>query len=164
MKIKQSNINVSFLILILSLVLININYPSVTHQNEIENPLLSAGEITIITPENITYTDPMSGYYPATYGFEEDKLNSLNEDIRFVSKGSVDPNTEVSIVSEIDSHKNVLKVSDNSNTGNVEISNRFSQNQTYGIIEFWVRTTEHRRSYFKITEAVEFTDNQVDLN
>jgi len=62
------------------------------------------------------------------------------------------------------SHKNVLKISDNSNTGNVEISNRFSENQTYGIIELWVRTTQHRRSYIKITEAAENVVNQVDLS
>ena len=36
------------------------------------SPKSSAGEITIITPENKTYNEPMSGYYPATYSFEND--------------------------------------------------------------------------------------------
>ncbi|MFX1343458.1 MAG: hypothetical protein ACFFAI_00005, partial [Promethearchaeota archaeon] len=36
------------------------------------NLKLSAQDINITTPENNTYTKPMSGYFPASYGFEND--------------------------------------------------------------------------------------------
>jgi len=46
---------------------------------DFNNPKSSAGEITIITPENKTYTELDSGYYPATFGFENDKNNTIPE-------------------------------------------------------------------------------------
>ena len=53
---------------------LNFNNNSLFHNtiNEETSPRSSANEITITTPENITYTEPMSGYYPALYGFEND--------------------------------------------------------------------------------------------
>ena len=42
-----------------------------------EDLRVSGPEINITTPENITYTAPMGGYYPTTYGFENDKKNNL---------------------------------------------------------------------------------------
>lgn len=39
------------------------------------SPKSSAGEITIITPENKTYTQPDSRSYAATYGFENDYID-----------------------------------------------------------------------------------------
>ena len=60
------------LILILSLALIGTVNQSFTPQIRYKTPKTSDGEITIITPENKTYTEPDSGYYPATYGFDND--------------------------------------------------------------------------------------------
>ena len=49
--------------------------------NKIENvqfkPRISGTEINITTPINKTYYQPMSGYYPATYGFENDVVGSI---------------------------------------------------------------------------------------
>ena len=54
--------------------------PSVKHVDKhIEGLRTSASEITIVTPENKTYTEPDSGYFPATYGFEND-LDGSNPD------------------------------------------------------------------------------------
>ena len=39
---------------------------------DIESPKASSGEIEIISPENISYSSAMSGYFPATFGFESD--------------------------------------------------------------------------------------------
>ena len=41
------------------------------------DPETSAGEITIVTPENKTYTGPDNGYFPATYGFENDEASRV---------------------------------------------------------------------------------------
>jgi len=43
-------------------------------------------EISIITPENKTYTKPDSGYYPATYGFEDELGQTYGSDIRFIDE------------------------------------------------------------------------------
>jgi len=52
---------------------------------------VSGPQINITTPENKTYYDPINGYYPATYGFENDKSNdSPDEWIVIEDGGSVD--------------------------------------------------------------------------
>lgn len=63
-----------FLITFTSLSLLLNNYRSInnTDFNIFDSPKSSDLEITIKTPENITYTESMSGYYPALYGFEND--------------------------------------------------------------------------------------------
>ncbi len=38
---------------------------------EIFDLRVSGPQINITTPENITYTSPMSGYYPGTYSFDD---------------------------------------------------------------------------------------------
>ena len=71
---KNSGFLSSFVIVILSLI---IGFTLVSHLEPINNnsfyfPVTSDSEIVIVTPENITYTGPMNGYFPGTYGFEND--------------------------------------------------------------------------------------------
>ncbi|MBN1802628.1 MAG: hypothetical protein JW891_14040, partial [Candidatus Lokiarchaeota archaeon] len=41
--------------------------------------MISAGEdIKIITPGNITYLNPMSGFYPASLGFENKEIGRID--------------------------------------------------------------------------------------
>ena len=61
-------------------------------------------------PDNITYTDPMSGYYPATYGFESDK----NGDSPYGWVDTCDTNAYVQVVESIDTHNKVLECSSTS--------------------------------------------------
>ena len=51
---------------------INISNKSIK-ENSIETPNTSGiiKPLTIVSPEATTYTSAMSGYYPATYGFED---------------------------------------------------------------------------------------------
>lgn len=44
------------------------------------NPKISGNQITITTPENKTYVEPRSGFYPATYGFEEEPAGYSNRE------------------------------------------------------------------------------------
>ncbi|KKM22512.1 hypothetical protein LCGC14_1562130, partial [marine sediment metagenome] len=46
------------------------------YASETDSLSMSANEITIITPENKTYSNPISDYYPGVYGFENDAPNS----------------------------------------------------------------------------------------
>ncbi len=116
--------------------------------------------INITSPEDRTYIGPMAGHYPATYGFEDNTITN------FVSLANeIDTDTDVSIVSSLDLHKSVLKLADHSSIGRVWVSNIFTDNQSYGFIEFWVRTSvNHRRSYIKITEGNAINSNQIDLS
>ena len=75
MKIKNKKLIYSVLILLALTLGFSIGFFSPTIDNDSESntrPNASAGEITIVTPENKTYTEPNSGYFPATYGFEND--------------------------------------------------------------------------------------------
>ncbi len=96
--------------------------------------------INIITPENKTYGGSMSGYYPATYGFENDIIGETQPD-RFNNQYSTSCSGEV--ISEIDGHKRAFRAYDNNNGGSAIVMQRFNeggfQNQTYGTVEFWFR-------------------------
>lgn len=142
MKIKKShaNINISLLILILSLTVAGTLNQSFTPQYKLETPKSSADEITIVTPENKTYTEPMSGYYPATYGFENDEDGTIPEEWEEV-KG--DPIMFNEIITELDGHKKVLHMDKGNTYGdNNNINQYFKSVQEYGTIEFWARTTD----------------------
>ena len=106
---------------------------------------LNNNEINIITPEYKTYTKPMSGYYPATYGFENDGDGDDPEG--WIIEEEFAGNIEV--VSEIVGHKKVLKIPDYDDQRCI-LHQSFDDNQTNGTIEFWIlsenvneRTTIH---------------------
>ncbi|MFX1495848.1 MAG: hypothetical protein ACFFBZ_16310, partial [Promethearchaeota archaeon] len=91
--------------------------------------------ITIITPEEKFYEGPMSGYYPATYGFENDKVGS--NPFGFLVDDNGGP---ITVINTLDNHSNVLKLDDN--TGALDYSCTVNQNfnsQNEGTIEFYVR-------------------------
>ncbi|MFW9774038.1 MAG: hypothetical protein ACFFEO_17935, partial [Candidatus Thorarchaeota archaeon] len=94
----------------------------------------SISPIDLISPENITYTQPMGGYYPATYGFESDLINGYPSDWSIMEGGGC----TVNIVSEIGGHKNIVDLYDNGvgTLNRAEINNTFID-QTIGTIEFW---------------------------
>jgi len=94
----------------------------------------SDNEITIITPENITYTEPMSGYYPATYGFENDEDGSDPEGW-ILSENP--PNYEIEVVSEKQGHKKVVHLYDNENAWH-SMNHYPDGDPTTGTIELWV--------------------------
>ncbi len=95
---------------------------------------VAASDITIITPENRTYTEPMSGYYPATYGFENDEIGTDPEEFVLYETGGT-----IEVIEELDGHRNIVDLYDTSGgTDRVYINNEF--NETHGTIEYWVRT------------------------
>ena len=88
------------------------NSPIETEIQENPLPKLSDGEIDIITPENKTYTKAMSGYYPATYGFEDETVGATNEDINFIDTDSSTAGSSFEIISDFQNHNKVLKCVD----------------------------------------------------
>jgi hypothetical protein len=111
--------------------------PSIQLQGtfEVREPKSSAGEITIVTPENKTYTEPDSGYYPATYGFENDFPGSYPESFIILEPSS----TEIQVESEIGGHKNVISLRDWSDSVESAATTTFETPQEFGTIEWWFR-------------------------
>jgi len=98
-------------------------------------------KITIITPENKTYTGPMSGYYPGTFGFENEIDGTSRTDIAYVdSTNNIQSNCFVDIVNNFQGHNKVLRVYDANTAGNAEARNYFTSPQQNGMIEWWWST------------------------
>lgn len=135
MKVKKSHVSIGLLVLVLSLTIAGTLNQSVKSQYALETPKSSAGEITIVTPENKTYTEPDNGYYPATYGFENDEIGG-NPNKWTVSEPS---GAAVNIISEMDGHNNIVELNDPVTSGWVETINYDSFPRTYGTIELWLR-------------------------
>ncbi len=139
---KKRSVSVVFLIGILFLsASATFLTPSVKQaENPIEQLKTSAGEITIITPENKTHTEPDSGYFPATYGFENDEDGVIPD-------GWVDAKESPSMTNEIingmGSHKKILRM-DKANTygSSNNIINIFNTIPEFGTLEFWICTND----------------------
>ncbi|MFX1278701.1 MAG: zinc ribbon domain-containing protein [Promethearchaeota archaeon] len=100
----------------------------------------SSQEINITSPENITYYKPMSGFFPATYGFENDEVGTIPEEWDDYKEDSLMINE---IINELDGHKKVIHMDKGDTFGiNNNLCQNFSSVQQYGTIEFWARTTD----------------------
>jgi len=159
------NKNIIYIVLgiFLSLCLVSITdfIPSENYSSDINNqektPLQpSAGEIIIITPENKTYTSAMSGYYSATYSFDEDNVGE-NPNNWVVSE---DGGT-VNVVSELDGHTKVIELYDTSDSDFPYVLNYFDNNKTTGTVEWWWCSDSNTEVVqFLITDA----DNSAHIN
>ena len=100
---------------------------------------MSVQDITIISPENITYTNPMSGYYPATLGFENIEDGAAPEVFEDIS---ISGSCSVSIYDQIANHQKIARIYDadtGSGIGSDAIAEyNFNKNQSAGIFECWV--------------------------
>jgi hypothetical protein len=152
MKNNKIKYTVLFLLLLMCGLSIGVlsSSPIIIQDVEDENiPKSSAGEITIVTPENKTYTQPDTGYFLATYGFEcdtvgEDPLEwSVSEAL----------NTKVEVLGNLDNHKNVISIIDN-NVGEAGMMNNSFGSRSYGTVEFYIRVNDSSMSF-----NWEFTNN-----
>ncbi len=120
-------------------------------------PNTSDQEITVITPENKTYTEPMSGYYTSTYGFEDENDDDMGEDIRFVDYDKSESSSYSKIIAELDGHKKVLETYDSTTNGRNQVTHHIDDGgQTYGSVEFWCRVSNVNLGYniyFSATEG-----------
>ncbi len=80
---------------------------------------------------------PIEGYYPATYGFENDEDGTDPE-------GWTTSETygDIKVVSDIDDHNKVLEFHDTSSGANVQAYNYFSEGVTSGTIDFWLQNSD----------------------
>jgi len=95
--------------------------------------------IYITSPENKTYTAPMSGYYPAVFGFENQLPGVMPNDwIIYQSSGTGYLRT----VDELDGHKKVLDLYSGAIGDYCYYEKNLKMNITNGTLEFWFQTTD----------------------
>jgi len=110
-----------------------------SNTSKISNLKLSGPEINITSPFESTYIEPMSGYYPATMGFENDEDGSIPEKwYTWVSGGNPQPQ----IISSMDTHNKVLQFHDQTGGGQTSIYQVFEGNKSSGTIEIWFYITD----------------------
>ncbi|MFW9947869.1 MAG: hypothetical protein ACFFDX_13680, partial [Candidatus Odinarchaeota archaeon] len=141
MKKKNNWIKLIFFLIVFSLFsfsfIIYTTKPEYIFQNnygENNRVKTSDNEISIITPENKTYNEPMRGYYPATYGFENDIIGH-NPSGWQVNKNS--PTYDFEIVKEKNGHKYVVFIDDNE-IGGYRMRYFPDLDIEIGTIELWV--------------------------
>jgi hypothetical protein len=99
-------------------------------------PFGSLGTITINSPEQKTYSGPMTGYYPATYGFEND-ANGADPAGWSVSEGT---GITISVVDTQASHRKSLELDDSSSVNGAAVAQSMGTHDG-GTVEFWVMST-----------------------
>jgi hypothetical protein len=166
MKIKKSHISLSLLIIIFTLTIVNIKYPILTPQDELENLQLSAGEITVITPENKTYAEPMNGYYPATYGFEDEIDGQSGTAINFIDGLSASAYCLIHSNFDplgIDNHNKVLEFQ---STGDPHFAyHQLSSQENAGIVEFYINFDEANENHtFGLYETTDYLDGAIQIS
>jgi len=141
MKIKKSFVYKSILLFIFLFTVTGITYQSFKPQYKLELPKSSAGEISIISPENKTNIQSTAGYYPGTFGFENELDGTSRTNIAYVDgTNAIQSNCDVVISNNYQGHKKVLRVHDGNTNGNAEARNYFDSTQIMGTIEWWWST------------------------
>ncbi len=106
-------------------------------------------QIVINSPEPITYTSGMDGYYLASYGFENDNEGSNPYGWTTIDDPS---NTDVAVLSSFYGHNKVVKISDSIPTGYPQMYKTLDR--TSGIIEFWeLAGATNKRHYFSFADT-----------
>jgi len=120
-------------------VIIDLNSKDSNLHNNVKNEDTSLkssdNEITINTPDNITYTEPMSGYYPGSIGFEDDIIGTIPDDWWYHIP---DSGSFYRVVSEWQAHKNVYEIRKNGGTQKVSTSVNFASAASAGSVDFWL--------------------------
>lgn len=142
MKIKNSHVSIGLLVLILSLSVVGTIDQSFTLLYKNDTLKSSDSEITIVTPENKTYTEPDSGYYPATYGFEDEQHLTYGTALRFIDEyQGYSPGTYCWIRSDkvfLEGHRDFIKMGDAQGGSYTWGVHNFENPQSIGTIEFYL--------------------------
>ncbi|MFX0011625.1 MAG: hypothetical protein ACFE9R_15030, partial [Candidatus Hermodarchaeota archaeon] len=155
MQNKLNKRRISYLILVLLGLMISfLNFSIISNNNfsinrppnrtdliNLDLPKSSDSEITIETPQNITYTAPMSGYYPALYGFEndDDGTDPAEWDV-FEGAGYVN------VIHALGGHSKIIEMYDNTGSNHDELHKSFPL-QTSGTVEFWVMSNDVAQTF-----------------
>ncbi len=115
--------------------------------------------VEIVTPENINYTAPMSGYFPGTYGFENDQDGDVPEG--WTMQTAI--GCKVEVIDEIYGHNKVVELYDHSSS-NIALMENIILSQSVGTIEFWIATDNAGQgTYISFMDATEHTAFKVEI-
>ena len=141
---NKSKLKIAIIVFVISLglnfallTISNFNWSFKLKEKDGYIPKSSMGEITIVTPENKTYTKPMIGYYPATHGFEEEIGGTTNQDIGFIDLDSSDTGSYFEIEPNFVGHKKVLKCVDGIGYSSLNGTHYLNKTTSSGTVEFW---------------------------
>jgi len=157
--LKKKSMIFLLIILVTSVFNVTIFLNSVIYDSTIENVIddpidlydlrLSGPEINITTPENKLYINPMSGYYPGTYSFDDAIIGQT-------APGWIDNDNDGEVIAELGGHKKVYEIIDNSPSNAGDITQTWDSTQTYGTVEGWLRVTNTTEStYFYLRDGTE---------
>ena len=157
-KVKFCTIAILFIISLsplFSLFAVNIlnkneNTRGISEQNEENNherdfvQNANSDDINIISPENRIYTAPMSGYYPATYTFENDVVGGDPTGWSVSEPGG----STVNVIAEKEGHSKVVEIYNAPHYGS-GIPILSVPDLVTGTVEFWILNpdTSHRRLF-----------------
>jgi hypothetical protein len=99
--------------------------------------------INIITPENKTYTETMRGYYPATFGFENETVGTDPGGWSVYESGD----TSIQIIDSKLTHNKLLEFYDNDVDVGDYCSALLSIGQTSGQVELWFLTQNSNEKF-----------------
>ncbi len=119
-------------------------------------PIASAGEITLLTPENITYITGMDGYFAGTYSFENENIGFNPSNWNVFEDGGY-----VNIKDSYLGHNEVVELCKNSG-GIVSCRNLF-ENKTSGLIEFWFCSNRTDQEFLIRISDGEFYGGRIEI-
>lgn len=132
---KKPNNKFTFSIFLIIIISFNLSFllipnyiinTSIKNNFEFDDLNPNASEITV------TSLEPGSGYYPATFGFEND-IDGSNPAGFNVHEGA----GYVNVIGNKNDHIKVIEMYDGSSGDHTELHQVF-QSQTYGTVEFWI--------------------------
>lgn len=96
---------------------------------------MNANTLELVTPEDKTYTSPMSGYYPSSFSFEDDQEgeNPIGWDVY-----EPDDCGYVQVISQQGNHKGVIELRKYWGLDRIDMRKNLPGNATKGTIEFWL--------------------------
>jgi len=151
--IKITKIKFSVITFIIFLTLSTISNYNISSNQENDDDLLEIREetnlrtaappIVLLSPEDKIYAGPMSGYYPATYGFENDKVGAVPAD--WTCSNQVD--NWANIIPEIDGHSHVLAHYDNTSSDEAYACTTLFPSRSSGTVEFYIRSTDVSKQF-----------------
>ena len=123
----------------------------------------------IITPENIDYSEPMEGYYPATYGFENEPHGETGLNITFLDEyGGDNPLYESYYDMRVydgpyEGHNKVLNVRDSQGGARTWGVHHFDNPPQEGTIEFWLHMNDGSGGSAERRQQIHFRNSNDDI-
>ena len=123
---------------------------------QFQNDYLHDGYINPSLIESVNYRNQTSysEHYNGSESFENEVVDTISTAIDFIDSDVSDASCEFRIVASSNNHEMLLRMRDNSGTGNCDGYHNFDSSQESGTIEFWYQTsTTSYYAYFHLKDT-----------